>query len=90
MGLRLRKAGAGAVLKVGKLRMQEGATTRDLGQEGLERSRQEGETRELDQERFESWGQEEMEAVLGCREGRGYLGLKLPPLTGLLPGNPSS
>ena len=72
------------------MEMQEGATIRDLGQGGLERSRQEGETRELDQERFESWGQEEMEAVLGCREGRGYLGMKIHPLTGLLPGNPCS
>ena len=78
------------MVKVGKMEMQEGATIRDLGQGGLERSRQEGETRELDQERFESWGQEEMEAVLGCREGRGYLGQRLHPLTGLLPGNPSS
>lgn len=42
-------------MKVGKLRMQEGATTRDLGQGGLEGSRQEGETRELEQERFEWW-----------------------------------
>ena len=35
--------------------MQEGAIIRDLGQEGLERSRQEGETRELEQEGFERW-----------------------------------
>ena len=37
------------------MEMQEGATIRDLGQGGLERSRQEGETRELEQEGFEWW-----------------------------------
>ena len=37
------------------MKMQEGATIRDLLQEGLERSRQEGETRELEQNGFEWW-----------------------------------